>query len=75
MRVPIGCGPIEGFSFFDNFVKSSADFFKGSLLVVKVGVQDIDIFHLQSLETFVDALFDVLSVERNSRINVRVLGR
>ena len=39
---PVAGGPVVDQTFLDNFVIGSADFFEGGVVVVEVGVEDVD---------------------------------
>ena len=50
LGVPVGSGPVEGLSSFNDFMEASADLFEGREIVVEMGVDDIDVVELQSFE-------------------------
>ena len=50
LGVPVGGGPVEGLSGFNDFMKAATDLFEGCEIVVEMRVDDIDVVELQSFE-------------------------
>lgn len=48
LRIPVAGCPIEGMSLFNDFMEASADFFKRSIVVVHMSIENVNIVQLES---------------------------
>lgn len=74
LSIPVACGPVECWSFFNDLMESSTDLLHRGVVVIMMGIQDIDVVHLQSVQTFFDALPDMLAIGASRRVYLWLKG-
>ena len=55
-------------------MEATADLFKWGLVIVEVGVEDIDVVQLQPLQGAIEALLDMLPADDSVGVDIRLWG-
>lgn len=62
LRLPVRSSPVKCLPFFNHFVESSDNLLQRSIVVVKMGINNVNVIHLESLKRFLHTLPNVLPV-------------
>jgi hypothetical protein len=74
LGIPIAGAPVKGLAVFDEFVEGAADLLKGSVLVVAMCEEHVDVVELKPGEGLVDSLTDMFSVDVGGAVSLGVMA-